>query len=70
MILRQLLEKSFYKPKHKCLTPDAVYSTTIKPSEVSITVKLPIELELTKTDSEKLEADLHYAVEKVLAEFF
>jgi len=37
---------------------------------VDVSVKLPFDPELTKDESEKLEADLHYAIEKVLAPLF
>jgi hypothetical protein len=47
-----------------------VYSTHIGGKNVDISVKLPFETDLTKDESEKLEADLHYAVEKVLSSMF
>lgn len=70
MKLAQLDERSHYKKDHTCKTPDAVYSTKTGGDTVSISVKLPFNLELTKDKSEKLEADLHYAVERVLASLF
>lgn len=70
MKLSQLTEKSHYKKNHSCKTPDAVYSTTISEDTVKVSVKLPFNLELTKDESEKLEADLHYAIEKVLSSMF
>lgn len=70
MKLSQLTEKSHYEKGHTCKTPDAVYSTTISGDTVKISVKLPFETGLTKDESEKLEADLHYAVEKVLSYMF
>jgi hypothetical protein len=70
MKLVQLGERSYYRKEHTCKTPDAVYSTKISGDTVSISVKLPFDLELTKDKSEKLEADLHYAVEKVLSSLF
>lgn len=65
-----LFEKSHYEKKHVCLTPDAQYSTHIGGKTVSISVELPFDVELTKDQSQKLEADLHYAVEKLLAPLF
>jgi len=70
MKLSQLTEKSHYIKNHSCKTPDAVYSTTISKNKVEVSVKLPFETDLTKDESEKLEADLHYAVEKVLSSLF
>lgn len=70
MNLAQLNERSHYKKKHTCKTPDAVYSTKIGGDTVSISVKLPFDLKLSKDKSEKLEADLHYAVEDVLSSLF
>ncbi len=70
MKLNQITEKSHYKLEHECKTPDAVYSTTINDKEIKISVKLPFSVDLTKDKSEKLEADLHYAVEKVLSSLF
>jgi hypothetical protein len=70
MKLSQLTEKSHYKKKYSCKTPDAIYSTHIGGNKVDISVKLPFETDLTKDESEKLEADLHYAVEKILSALF
>lgn len=70
MKLSQLTEKSHYEKKHICKTPDAIYSSTLSGDTVKVSVKLPFEMELTKDESEKLEADLHYAVEKVLSSLF
>jgi hypothetical protein len=70
MIIQELFEG--YEKDHKCLTPNAMYSTKIKDDLVSITVKLPkgVEIDLTAKEIVDLEADLHYAIEKVLAPFF
>ena len=70
MKLSQLTERSHYKKKHSCKTPDAVYSTTINDDNIKVSVKLPFEINLTDDKNEKLEADLHYAIEKVLSSFF
>jgi hypothetical protein len=70
MRLSQITEKSHYKKNHTCKTPDAIYSTHISDNKVEVSVKLPFETNLTKDESEKLEADLHYAVEKVLSSVF
>lgn len=70
MKLSQLTEKSHYEKNHSCKTPDAIYSTAISKDKVEVSVKLPFETDLTKDESEKLEADLHYAVEKVLSSLF
>lgn len=59
-----------YNPEHQCLTPGAVYSTKINNDKVEVSVKLPFVLELSETESEELEAKLHYAVENVLSKYF
>ena len=64
------LLKGHYDKDHKCKTPDAIYSSDISPDKVSMTVKLPIKLSLSKDESEELEAKLHYAMEDVLAPYF
>lgn len=69
MKLLPLLEKGYDKT-HECKTPDAVYSSKIEGKSVSMTVKLPFELDLSKEESVDLEAKLHYAIEKVLASYF
>lgn len=70
MFIQELFEG--YEKEHKCLTPNAMYSTKIKDDMVSITVKLPkgIEIDIPEKEMVNLEADLHYAIEKVLAQFF
>lgn len=70
MKLSHLVERNHYDPEHICKTPGAIYSTSIHEQIVSVSVKLPFELTLTRDQSEKLEADLHYAVEKVIAPLF
>jgi len=67
-ILPLLSEK--YDKDHKCLTPDAMYSTEITPENVKVSVTLPFKLDLNKDETIDLEAKLHYAVEKVLASYF
>ncbi len=61
-----------YKKHHKCKTPDAIFTTRIQDHKVTVSVKLPKHIELPESEQEltDLEADLHYAVEKVLAKFF
>ena len=70
MKLSQLTEKNYYKKNHVCKTPDSIYSTKISGKTISIKVELPFEANLTKDKSEKMEADLHYAIEKVLSTLF
>lgn len=62
-----LIEK--YDKDHKCKTPGAIYSTEIHEHSISITVKLPNDIEITG-DPKDIESDLHYAIEKVLDKFF
>lgn len=59
-----------YKKGKKCKTPDAIYSSTIGKRSVKMSVKTPFELNLTKKEANDLEADLHYAIEEVLAPLF
>lgn len=64
-----LIEK--YNKKHKCLTPGTIYKIKIHSDNVSIKLDLPDNVNtLSKMDSEDLESDLHYAIEKVLAKYF
>lgn len=63
-----LLEK--YKKNHKCKTPGTIYKIKIHSKSISIKLDLPDDVkDLTETDSEDMEADLHYAIEKVLAKY-
>lgn len=57
-----------YDPKHKCLTPGAVYSTHQDGHKLTLKVKLPKDITLPESeeDAQELEVDLHYAIEKVL----
>lgn len=61
-----------YKKNHKCKTPDAIFSTIISDHSVETKVKIPksVEFELSASEAKDLEADIHYAIEKVLAKFF
>ena len=65
-----LVEK--YDKKHKCKTPGAIYSVKIHEKKVSIKVEMPkdVDIDVDEDEAVDLEADLHYAVEKVLAKFF
>ena len=62
--------KEGYKKDHECKTPDAIYSTDITADKVTSSVKLPFDLSLSKSEAEDLEAELHYALEKVLSKYF
>lgn len=53
-----------------CQTPDAVFSTVIAERSVTVHVDLPQPLALTADDAVLLEANLHNAVELVLARYF
>ena len=69
MKINELLDEGYDKD-HKCQTPGAIYSSKIGKKEVSMRVKLPMSLELSKTEATDLEAELHYAFEGVLKKFF
>ena len=62
--------KEGYDKDHKCMTPGSEYSSTISKNKVSMSVKLPFDTDLSKKETEDLEADLHYAFEKVLSKYF
>lgn len=70
MLTRDLLEG--YDKEHKCLTPGAKYRIVCDKREVSISVNLPkrVVIDVSEKQAIDLEAELHYAVEKVLARFF
>lgn len=72
MRFNEITENAKYDKEHKCLTPGAVYSTEFHGNNIVISVKLPKSKHITisKEQSEKLEVDLHYAVEKVLKVLF
>jgi 2'-5' RNA ligase/phage portal protein BeeE len=53
-----------------CQTSGAQFHTEIRDNKVSISVDLPEEVEIDEEDSELVEANLHNAVELVLAPYF
>jgi hypothetical protein len=53
-----------------CQTPGARFYTEIRPMHVSVTVELPFDLHLTEADARLLEANVHNALELVLAPHF
>ena len=69
MLLKELITEK-YDPKHKCLTPGAIYSTEIHSDTINVSISLPMSLQLSAKQSEDLEADIHYAIESVLARLF
>ena len=69
MRLTEILTEK-YKKDHECKTPDANYTIEIHDDEVSIKVKLPKSVDTDDLAPLDLEADLHYAVEKVLSKLF
>lgn len=68
MKIQELTEMKDYDPRHKCLTPGAVYTTHQANQTLTLKVELPkhIMLPESKEDAQELEVDLHYAIEKVL----
>ena len=68
MLLKQLTEK--YDKDHICKTPDAIYSTTFHDKSVTTKIKLPKNITIPESDMNDVEADLHYAIEKILAKYF
>lgn len=59
-----------YKKGKKCKTPGAIYSSNISKRNVKMSVKTPFDIDLNKKQANDLEADMHYALEKVLAPLF
>jgi hypothetical protein len=53
-----------------CQTPGAVFRTSVTDRAVSVTVDLPASLGLSEDEAVLLEANLHNAVELVLARYF
>jgi hypothetical protein len=56
--------------KTKCQTPDAQFHFIIKDKSISVSVDLPMSLDLSEADATLLEANLHNAVELVLRPYF
>lgn len=56
--------------KTKCQTKDAIYDIELTDKSVKIEVKLPFDLDLTKSEAELLEANLHNVIEVVLSKYF
>jgi hypothetical protein len=53
-----------------CQTPGTLFHTAISAREVSVTAELPGSLDLSEGEAVLLEANLHNAVELVLAPYF
>jgi len=55
-----------------CQTPGAQFTTHINSAGIMVGVEMPIDnpLDLTGEEAEMLEANLHNAVEQVLAKYF
>ena len=53
-----------------CQTPGVVFHTVVSPLAVSVTAELPAALDLGEAEATLLEANLHNAVELVLARYF
>lgn len=53
-----------------CQTPGAVFHTAISARAVSVSADLPGSLDLSESEAVILEANLHNAVELVLARYF
>lgn len=53
-----------------CQTPGSQFHTYVHDNIVEITVNLPMDLNLTEEEAELLEANMHNAMELVLARYF
>ena len=56
--------------KTDCQTPDAQFHIKVADKKVSVEVDLPKSLDLSEDDAKLLEANLHNAIELVLAPYF
>lgn len=56
--------------KTECQTPEANYNIVINDDKISVEVELPMELELNEEEAKLLEANIHNAMELVLAPYF
>ena len=69
MLLQELLEG--YDKNHKCQTPGTIYKTSFHDDHIKIKLNLPKSVQDVKIDNyDDLEADLHYAIEKVLKKYY
>jgi hypothetical protein len=60
-----------YDKNHKCQTPGTIYKIKIHGDHIDIRLNLPDNVkEVSEQQSEDLESDLHYAIEKVLAKYY
>lgn len=69
MLLNTLITEK-YKKNHKCQTPGAVYDTEVHSRSIKIEVNLPKGVVIPDDSAADLETKLHYAIEKVLSDFF
>jgi len=53
-----------------CQTDGAIFVTEIKARQIVVGVGLPFDLDLSEAQAETLEANLHNALELVLAPYF
>lgn len=71
MKLKEILLNEKYDKNHKCKTPGTIYKTKIHSDHISIRLNLPDNIkEIKASQTEDLEADIHYALEKVIAKYF
>lgn len=54
----------------KCQTEGAIYNTDISDNEITVSIKIPFNLNLDADESELLELNLHNAIELVLSRYF
>jgi hypothetical protein len=60
-----------FDPNHVCKTPDAIFTTHFHDETISVSVKLPFVPRLSsEAEFTAIEAQLHYAIEGVLAQLF
>jgi hypothetical protein len=56
--------------KTKCQTEGAIYNTDISENKIGIDIKIPFNMDLTKTEAKLLEDNIHNALELVLKPYF
>ena len=70
MKLSELLNEKYDKD-HTCLTPGTIYHIDIHSDKVEIVLNLPDDVnEITEVSSDNLESEIHYALEKIISNYF
>lgn len=68
--MRKFSDKVNEAVKTVCQTPDAKFKIDISDDKVSVSVDLPMSLDLSEKEAKLLEDNIHNAMELVLAKYF